>query len=183
MSDAPFIDVSDQLRLLGTAHVATSSVEAVQHHIDAFAPDVVAVELCPTRYEALRSDRRLDREGLRRVMKEGKAPLVLLQALLAAEQRKMGLDEGQQPGAELLAAVECAEARDLRVELVDRDIQTTLRRAWRRMRLRERVRLLWENCLIIAASLATDPAKIEASVYSSPNLKYAGNSDSSCLNI
>ncbi|MGB2507078.1 MAG: TraB family protein, partial [Candidatus Poseidoniaceae archaeon] len=96
-----------------------------------------------TRYEALRADRRLDREGLRRVMKEGKAPLVLLQALLAAEQRKMGLDEGQQPGAELLAAVECAEARDLRVELVDRDIQTTLRRAWRRMRLRERVRLLW----------------------------------------
>ncbi|MEC8626697.1 MAG: TraB/GumN family protein [Candidatus Thermoplasmatota archaeon] len=143
MSDAPYIDVSDQLRLLGTAHVATSSVEAVQHHIDAFAPEVVAVELCPTRYEALRSDRRLDREGLRRVMKEGKAPLVLLQAMLAAEQRKMGLDEGQQPGAELLAAVECAEARDLRVELVDRDIQTTLRRAWRRMRLRERVRLLW----------------------------------------
>ncbi|MED5498498.1 MAG: TraB domain-containing protein, partial [Candidatus Thermoplasmatota archaeon] len=140
MSDAPYIDVSDQLRLLGTAHVATSSVEAVQHHIDAFAPEVVAVELCPTRYEALRSDRRLDREGLRRVMKEGKAPLVLLQAMLAAEQRKMGLDEGQQPGAELLAAVECAEARDLRVELVDRDIQTTLRRAWRRMRLRERVR-------------------------------------------
>ncbi len=143
MSDAPFIDVSEHLRLLGTAHVATSSVEAVQHHIDAFAPDVVAVELCSTRYEALRADRRLDREGLRRVMKEGKAPLVLLQALLAAEQRKMGLDEGQQPGAELLAAVECAEARDLRVELVDRDIQTTLRRAWRRMRLRERVRLLW----------------------------------------
>ena len=64
-------------------------------------------------------------------MKEGKAPLVLLQALLAAEQRKMGLDEGQQP-ARNLAAVECAEARDLRVEVVDRDIQTTLRRAWRR---------------------------------------------------
>ena len=124
MSEAPFIDVSDHLRLLGTAHVATSSVEAVQHHIDTFAPDVVAVELCATRHEALRADRRLDREGLRRVMKEGKAPLVLLQALLAAEQRKMGLDEGQQPGAELLAAVECAEARDLRVELVDRDIQT-----------------------------------------------------------
>ena len=143
MSEAPFIDVSDHLRLLGTAHVATSSVEAVQHHIDTFAPDVVAVELCATRHEALRADRRLDREGLRRVMKEGKAPLVLLQALLAAEQRKMGLDEGQQPGAELLAAVECAEARDLRVELVDRDIQTTLRRAWKRMRFRERVRLLW----------------------------------------
>ncbi len=143
MSDAPFVDVGPSLRLLGTAHVARSSVEAVRHHIDAYAPDVVAVELCPTRHEALRSDRRLDREGLLKVVKEGKAPLVLLQSLLASEQRRMGLSEGEQPGAELLAAVREAEARDLDVELVDRDIQTTLRRAWRRMRFRERVRLLW----------------------------------------
>ena len=34
MSEAPFIDVSEHLRLLGTAHVATSSVEAVQHQDD-----------------------------------------------------------------------------------------------------------------------------------------------------
>lgn len=143
MSDAPFVDLGPNLRLLGTAHVATSSVEAVHHHISTYAPDLVAVELCPTRHDALRSDRRLDREGLLKVVKEGKAPLVLLQSLLAAEQRRMGLSEGQQPGAELLAAVEQAEEGGLEVELVDRDIQTTLRRAWKRMRLRERVRLLW----------------------------------------
>jgi len=80
---------------------------------------------------------------LLKVVKEGKAPLVLLQSLLAAEQRRMGLSEGEQPGAELLAAVQEAEARGLTVELVDRDIQTTLRRAWRTMRMRERARLLW----------------------------------------
>jgi len=143
MSEAPYLDLSPSLRILGTAHVARSSVEAVRHHIEAFEPDVVAVELCPTRHEALRSDRRLDREGLLKVVKEGKAPLVLLQSLLAAEQRRMGLSEGEQPGAELLAAVQEAEARALEVELVDRDIQTTLRRAWRTMRMRERARLLW----------------------------------------
>ena len=143
MSEAPYLDLSPSLRILGTAHVARSSVEAVRHHIEAFEPDVVAVELCPTRHEALRSDRRLDREGLLKVVKEGKAPLVLLQSLLAAEQRRMGLSEGEQPGAELLAAVQEAEARGLTVELVDRDIQTTLRRAWRTMRMRERARLLW----------------------------------------
>ena len=143
MSEAPYLDLSPSLRILGTAHVARSSVEAVRHHIEAFEPDVVAVELCPTRHEALRSDRRLDREGLLKVVKEGKAPLVLLQSLLAAEQRRMGLSEGEQPGAELLAAVQEAEARGLTVELVDRDIQTTLRRAWRTMHMRERARLLW----------------------------------------
>ena len=78
-----------------------------------------------------------------KVVKEGKAPLVLLQSLLAAEQRKMGLDEGQQPGAELLVAVQEAEAAELEVALIDRDIQTTLRRAWKKMRFREKVRIIW----------------------------------------
>ena len=69
--------------------------------------------------------------------------MVLLQSLLAAEQRKLGLDEGQQPGAELLAAVEVANEAELRVELVDRDIQTTLRRAWNKMRFKEKFGLMW----------------------------------------
>ena len=34
--------------------------------------------------------------------------MVLMQSMLSAEQRKLGINEGQQPGAELLAAVEAA---------------------------------------------------------------------------
>lgn len=143
MTETPYIDISPTLRILGTAHVSTASVEAVREQISSYQPDRVAVELCDSRYQALTSDRRLDKEGLLKVVKEGKAPLVLLQSLLAAEQRKMGLDEGQQPGAELLAAVQEAEAAELEVALIDRDIQTTLRRAWKKMRFREKVRILW----------------------------------------
>ncbi|MCH1462095.1 MAG: hypothetical protein L7U25_07045, partial [Candidatus Poseidonia sp.] len=84
MSDAPTVDVNERLRLLGTAHVATSSVEAVQHHIELYQPDIVAVELCQGRYDTLVSDRRLDKEGLLKVIKEGKAPMVLLQSMLSA---------------------------------------------------------------------------------------------------
>ena len=140
---APIIDVNENLRLLGTAHVATASVEAVKQNIEEWQPDIVAVELCKSRYEALTQDRRLDKEGLLKVIKEGKAPMVLLQSLLAAEQRKLGMDEGQQPGAELLAAVQTAEEYNLEVELVDRDIQTTLRRAWNKMRFKEKMGLMW----------------------------------------
>ena len=143
MGETPLVDVSPTLRILGTAHVSTASVEAVREQIKIYQPDIVAVELCASRHQALTSNRRLDKEGLLKVVKEGKAPLVLLQSLLAAEQRKMGLDEGQQPGAELLVAVQEAEAADLEVALIDRDIQTTLRRAWKKMRFRERVRILW----------------------------------------
>ena len=66
-----------------------------------------------------------------------------MQAMLSAEQRRMGLNEGQEPGAELLAAVETAKEAGLEVALVDRDIQVTMRRAWRKMRWRERFRLLF----------------------------------------
>ena len=143
MSSSPVIDISPNLRLLGTAHVAKTSVEAVKFHIEDFKPDVVAVELCQSRFDSLVSDRRLDKEGLLKVIKEGKAPLVLIQSMLATEQRKLGLDEGEQPGAELLAAVEVANEKQLEVELIDRDIQVTLRRAWKKMKLREKFRILY----------------------------------------
>lgn len=141
--NAPIIDIDENLRLLGTAHVATASVEAVRENIANWNPDIVAVELCKSRHSALTQDRRLDKEGLLKVIKEGKAPMVLLQSLLAAEQRKLGIDEGQQPGAELLAAVTAAEDAGLEVALVDRDIQTTLRRAWNKMGFREKFGLMW----------------------------------------
>ena len=142
-TSSPYIDISPTLRLLGTAHVATTSVEAVKEQIETYQPKIVGVELCKTRHDALVEGRRLDKEGLRRVIKEGKAPMVLMQAMLSAEQRRLGLNEGQEPGAELLAAVETAKAAGIDVALVDRDIQVTMRRAWKRMKWRERFRLLF----------------------------------------
>ena len=143
MSSSSIVEVNPNLRLLGTAHISSKSVEAVKQQIEDFKPDVVAVELCKSRYDSLVSGRRLDKEGLLKVIKEGKAPLVLLQSLLAAEQRKLGLDEGQQPGAELLEAVNLSEDLGLQVELIDRDIQVTLRRAWRKMKFREKFKILY----------------------------------------
>ena len=143
MTEVPIVDVGPNLRIIGTAHVSSASVEAVRSQIEVYEPEIVAVELCATRRAALEEDRRLDRESLRTMVREGRAPLVLMQSMLVAEQRRMGLAEGEQPGSELVAAVQEAEARELTVELVDRDIQTTLRRAWANMGLRERLRLLW----------------------------------------
>ena len=142
-ASSPYIDISPTLRLLGTAHVATTSVEAVKEQIETYQPKIVGVELCKTRHDALVEGRRLDKEGLRRVIKEGKAPMVLMQAMLSAEQRRIGLNEGQEPGAELLAAVETAKAAGIEVALVDRDIQVTMRRAWKKMKWRERFRLIF----------------------------------------
>jgi pheromone shutdown-related protein TraB len=61
---------------------------------------------------------------------------------LASFQKRMGLQTGVKPGAELAAAAEAAEAANIRVNLVDRNIRITLLRAWRKTGLWKKMNLL-----------------------------------------
>jgi pheromone shutdown-related protein TraB len=137
------ISIDDNIRLVGTAHVSKDSVDLVRSEIEGWNPDIVAVELCESRFKALSENRRLDKESLLKVIKEGKAPLIIAQSLLASEQRKLGITEDLQPGAELIEAISLAKEKHKEVALIDRDIQVTLRRAWKKMKFREKISLLW----------------------------------------
>ena len=112
-------------------------MELVKSEIEQWNPDIVAVELCESRFKALSENRRLDKESLLKVIKEGKAPLIIAQSMLASEQRKLGITEDLQPGAELIEAISLAKEKDKQVALIDRDIQITLRRAWKKMKFRK----------------------------------------------
>ncbi|MED5271358.1 MAG: TraB/GumN family protein [Candidatus Thermoplasmatota archaeon] len=137
------ISIEDNILLVGTAHISKDSVELVRNEIERWDPEFVAVELCQSRFKALSENRRLDKESLLKVIKEGKAPLILMQSLLASEQRKLGLSEEMQPGAELIEAISIAKQNKKEIALIDRDIQVTLRRAWKKMKFREKFRLLF----------------------------------------
>jgi len=143
------IDIDDSLRLLGTAHISSESVDLVRSQIEDWGPDLVAVELCPSRMAALTKPDSLESEDLLKIIKEGRSAMILLQSALAAQQRRMGVSSGERPGAELLAAVNAAEDSGVPVEMIDRDVVITLRRAWRRMGVFEKWRilnaLLWED--------------------------------------
>jgi pheromone shutdown-related protein TraB len=142
MADIPVVDVDENLRIVGTAHISSASADLVRQEIAEWKPDLVAVELCESRLKALRNPEAFDNEVLSKVLKEGKTQLVLFQSLLATEQRRLGIEEGEKPGTDLLAAIEAAEEAGIEFELVDRDIQTTMRRAWRRMGFREKFRVI-----------------------------------------
>jgi pheromone shutdown-related protein TraB len=143
------IEIDENLRLLGTAHVSSESVELVRNQIEEWGPDLVAVELCPSRMAALTKPDSLDSEDLLKIIKEGRSAMILLQSALAAQQRRMGVSSGEKPGAELLAAVNAAEDSGVPVEMIDRDVGVTLRRAWKKMGIIEKWRilnaLLWEE--------------------------------------
>lgn len=149
MSVNNIVEIDDRLRILGTAHVSSESVELVRNQIEEWEPDLIAVELCPSRMAALTEPESLDSEDLLKIIKEGRSAMILLQSALAAQQRRMGISSGERPGAELLAAVNAAEESDIPVEMIDRDVVITLRRAWKKMGMIEKWRilnaLLWEE--------------------------------------
>ena len=136
-----------EIILLGTAHVSQASVAMVREVIAAEHPDTVCVELDAQRHKALRNPQHWETLNLIEVIRQGQAPFLCANLVLAAYQKRMGLHTGVRPGAELAAAAEAAEERNLNVRLIDREIRTTLLRAWRKAGF-------WKKMSLLATLLA-----------------------------
>ncbi len=119
------------ITLLGTAHVSQASADAVRRLIDSGAYDAVAVELCPSRHHAIVNPDALAKMDLFQVIREGKAAMVAASLALGAYQQRMADELGIRPGEEMRTAIECARAAHLPVQLIDREIGTTLKRIYR----------------------------------------------------
>ena len=122
-----------EIILIGTAHVSRESVLLVEAVIADEKPETVCIELCSSRYQALRQKDRWRDMDIIKVIKDKKAFLLLSNLLLASFQKRIARKMDVQPGAEMLKAVECADAVGAEICLADRDIRTTLSRAWHSM--------------------------------------------------
>ncbi len=148
MSEEPGSDVrrlfldGKEIILVGTAHISQESVETVRATIAAEAPDTVCVELDSQRYQALKDQNRWESLNLIQIIRSGQTSFLLANLALASFQKRMGLQTGVKPGAELAAAAELAEAEGRRLELIDRNIRTTLLRAWRKTGLWKKLNLI-----------------------------------------
>lgn len=120
-----------KLTLLGTAHVSRASAEQVKELLATGEYDAVAVELCPSRYNAIVNPEALARMDLFQVLREGKATMVAASLALGAYQQRLADQFGIEPGAEMRAAVSGAKTANLPVFLIDREIGTTLKRIYR----------------------------------------------------
>ncbi len=138
------VRVGDRIVLVGTAHVSPKSVAEVTEVISAERPTTVAIELDARRKEVLLDKQRWEKLPLQQLIRGRNAYFFLAQAYLASIQRRLGERFGVEPGAEMVAAIEATAAVGATELLADRDISITLQKAWRQMRLREKMRLLWE---------------------------------------
>ena len=147
--------------LLGTAHVSRASAEAVKEMASSGEYDAIAVELCDTRFNALKGDSNWKDLDLYKIIRERKAGLVMANLALSAYQRRIAEQFGIEPGAEMRAAALVAEEKDLELQLVDRDLGVTLRRSYSSVPWYKRLYMMTGLLLGVVSSEEIDEESIE----------------------
>lgn len=131
-----------RITLLGTAHISHASADKVRELIATGAYDAVAIELCPSRHNAIINPDALAKMDLFEVIRRRKVLMVAANLALGAFQQRMADQLGITPGAEMRMAIDCARAAHLPVLLIDREIAVTLKRCYRHVPWWQRVQLL-----------------------------------------
>ena len=151
-----------KITLVGTAHVSAQSIEEVKNTIKELKPDCVAVELDEKRADSIQNDQRYSDLDIVKVIREGKAFLVLANLMLASFQKRMGQNIGVKPGDEMLAAIKTAEEMGIATSMVDRPVQTTLQRAWAKNGFMGKMGLLASLLASAFSKEEVDESEIEA---------------------
>jgi len=136
-----------EIILVGTAHVSKDSVQLVSSVIEKEKPDTVCVELCQSRFQAIRKRNSWQNMDIVKVIKEKKAFLLLSNLFLASFQKRIAKKLDINPGQEMIKAIETAEQTGAEIHLADRDIQITLSRTWRAMGRWGKIKLLFQLLL------------------------------------
>jgi pheromone shutdown-related protein TraB len=150
--------INDNIILIGTAHISEESVNEVRQTIETYKPDIVAVELCQRRYDTITQKDKWENTPVSALIKSNNAYFMIAQTFLSSIQRRLGEEYGVAPGSEMIAAMEEAKKHNIKVALVDRDITVTLKRAWRKMGVREKFRVIWE---FLKAMIGYDEEELE----------------------
>ena len=160
-----------KITLIGTAHVSAESISEVENVISDVKPDCVAIELDEKRYESITNPDKYRELDIIKVLKRKEGFLLLANIVMASFQKRMGKNSGVKPGEEMVAAINKAKELNIPTALVDRPIQITFRRAWKKTSAYGKTQLL-------SALLASGFSKDEISSEEIENLKQSSEMDS-----
>ncbi len=80
---------------------------------------------------------------LKSIIKQKQLSTLIINLVLSSYQKKLGEKLGVTPGTELLEAVQTAKEKNIPVELCDREVRITLRRAWHSMSFWQKLKFLF----------------------------------------
>ncbi len=131
-----------EIILCGTAHISKESVDQVEQLIRDENPGRVCIEIDADRFKQMREGQDWSKLNIGQVLKKGQAFLMLASLVLSAYQRRLGMDVGTTQGQEMLIAADVSEELNIPYSFSDRDIQTTLRRAWSKSSFFQKMKML-----------------------------------------
>ncbi|MBW2991491.1 TraB domain-containing protein [Candidatus Woesearchaeota archaeon] len=128
------------LVIIGTSHIAETSIKEIEKVFRKQSPDIVAVELDKNRLWALLHDKKpsyspalIPSLGLKGY---------LFSLIGSFMQQKLGNIVGIKPGTDMLRAVELARDNQKRIALIDRDVRVTLARVSKAFGWKEKLNFL-----------------------------------------
>lgn len=123
--------------LCGTSHISTDSKKKIDDLISQYSPDIIAVELDRDRVKALfEKEQHLPYSAM---FKLGVGPFMFMKVGKFA-QKYLAKKVGTKPGVDMKYAVLAAAKNKLKVALIDRHIQLTLRRLFKKLTWKEKFR-------------------------------------------
>lgn len=153
-----------EIILVGTAHVSSESVYEVENIIRAEEPDRVCIEIDASRYKTMTEGQKWENLNISQVLRRGQGFLLLSNLVLSSFQKRMGALQGISPGDEMKKAVDVSNEMGIPFSFSDRDIQITLRRAWKKA-------TLWQKMKMMAALLGSFFSREELSAEEIEKLK------------
>lgn len=138
--------------VVGTAHFSQESQDDVTKTIEATQPDVVMVELCNSRLNILQLDeeklleeaQNINLEKIRLAVKQSGLSQGIMHLLFLSMSAHLTKQLGMAPGGEFRRAFRDAKKiPGCRLQLGDRPIQITLRRALSSLSVWQKIRLAW----------------------------------------
>lgn len=147
--------------LIGTAHISKTSAETVKKFINEEKPDSVCVELCQSRYQSITDPEKWKSMDIITIIKQKKALLLLVNLILSAFQKRLAQQLGLNPGQEMIEAIQAAKENNINLVMVDRDIQTTFTRIWKKLGFFGKFKLLFMLLMSIFAKEDISEEEIE----------------------
>lgn len=150
-----------EILLVGTAHVSKDSAREVKELIEQEKPDSVCVELCHARYSSINTPNKWKNMDIITIIKQKKAPLLLVNLILSSFQKRLAQQLGINPGQEMIQAISSAKEMGAQLVLADRDIQVTFTRVWKKLNLWGKIRIIFMLILSMLSKEKISEKEIE----------------------
>lgn len=149
-----------EIMLVGTAHVSQESAEDVRRTVESFSPDAIAIELDSGRYKNMTDGKSWEKTDITQIIKQKKVGMLLANIILGSYQDRLAKQMDVRVGEEMRMAITLGNEKNIKIECIDRDIQTTFLRIWRGLRLKEK----WNLLIALIGSVFEDEKVSEAEI-------------------